>query len=60
MNSQALSSFIWSVADLLHGNFKQSEYGKVILKAKVIGDISPDLGDACTKKWEDEEEPRRR
>jgi type I restriction-modification system DNA methylase subunit len=26
-----LSSFIWSVADLLRGNYKQSEYGKVIL-----------------------------
>lgn len=27
MNRQALSSLIWSVADLLRGNFKQSEYG---------------------------------
>ena len=26
-----LSSFIWSVADLLRGDYKQSEYGKVIL-----------------------------
>ena len=25
-----LSSFIWSVADLLRGNYKQSEYGKVM------------------------------
>jgi len=25
-----LSSFIWSVADLLRGDYKQSEYGKVI------------------------------
>jgi len=25
MNQQALSSLIWSVADLLRGNFKQSE-----------------------------------
>ena len=30
MNHQALSSFIWSVADLLRGDYKQSEYGKVI------------------------------
>lgn len=29
MNHQALSSFIWSVADLLRGDYKQSEYGKV-------------------------------
>lgn len=27
MNQQALSSFIWSVADLLRGDYKQSEYG---------------------------------
>jgi hypothetical protein len=25
------ANFIWSVADLLRGDFKQSEYGKVIL-----------------------------
>ena len=31
MNHQALSSFIWSVADLLRGDYKQSDYGKVIL-----------------------------
>ncbi len=31
MKQQALSSFIWSVADLLREDFKQSEYGKVIL-----------------------------
>ncbi|MEP6605098.1 MAG: type I restriction-modification system subunit M N-terminal domain-containing protein [Nitrosospira sp.] len=31
MNQQALSSFIWSVADRLRDDFKQSEYGKVIL-----------------------------
>jgi len=29
MNHQALYSFIWSVADLLCGDYKQSEYGKV-------------------------------
>jgi hypothetical protein len=31
MNDPNLSSFIWSVADLLRGDYKQSEYGKVIL-----------------------------
>jgi hypothetical protein len=31
MNQQALSSFIWSVADLLRGDYKQSDYGKIIL-----------------------------
>ena len=29
-------SFIWSVADLLRGDYKQSEYGKVILPLTVI------------------------
>lgn len=31
-----LSSFIWSVADLLRGDYKQSEYGKVILSFTVL------------------------
>lgn len=36
MNQQGLSSFIWSVADLLRGDYKQSEYGKVILPFTVL------------------------
>ncbi len=36
MNQQALSSLIWSVADLLRGDFKQSEYGRVILPFTVL------------------------
>jgi type I restriction enzyme M protein len=36
MNHQALSSFIWQVADLLRGDYKQSEYGKVILPFTVL------------------------
>ncbi|EKS9916715.1 SAM-dependent DNA methyltransferase [Burkholderia multivorans] len=36
MNHQALSSFIWSVADLLRGDYKQSEYGKVILPFTIL------------------------
>jgi len=36
LNQQALSSFIWSVADLLRGDYKQSEYGKVILPFTVL------------------------
>jgi type I restriction enzyme M protein len=31
-----LSPFIWSVADLLRGDYKQSEYGKVILPFTVL------------------------
>lgn len=36
MNQPNLSSFIWSVADLLRGDYKQSEYGKVILPFTVL------------------------
>jgi type I restriction enzyme M protein len=36
MNQQTLSSFIWSVADLLRGDYKQSDYGKVILPFTVL------------------------
>ncbi|UPT97678.1 type I restriction-modification system subunit M [Bradyrhizobium barranii subsp. apii] len=36
MNYQNLSSFIWSVADLLRGDYKQSDYGKVILPFTVL------------------------
>jgi len=33
---QNLSAFIWSVADLLRGDYKQSDYGKVILPFTVL------------------------
>jgi type I restriction enzyme M protein len=36
LNQQQLSSFIWSVADLLRGDYKQAEYGKVILPFTVL------------------------
>ena len=36
MNQSALSAFIWSVADLLRGDYKQSEYGKLILPFTVL------------------------
>ena len=36
MNQANLSSFIWSVADLLRGDYKQSEYGRVILPLTVL------------------------
>jgi hypothetical protein len=36
MNHQSLSAFIWSVADLLRGDYKQSEYGRVILPFTVL------------------------
>ncbi len=36
MNHQSLSAFIWSVADLLRGDYKQSEYGRTILPFTVL------------------------
>jgi type I restriction enzyme M protein len=36
MNQPNLSSFIWSVADLLRGDYKQSDYGKIILPFTVL------------------------
>jgi type I restriction enzyme M protein len=36
VNHQSLSAFIWSVADLLRGDYKQSDYGKVILPFTVL------------------------
>jgi type I restriction enzyme M protein len=36
MNQQSLSAFIWAVADLLRGDYKQSDYGKVILPFTVL------------------------
>ena len=36
MSEQNLSSLIWSVADLLRGDYKQSDYGKVIMPFTVL------------------------
>jgi type I restriction enzyme M protein len=36
LNQQTLSALIWSVADLLRGDYKQSEYGRVILPFTVL------------------------
>lgn len=35
-NIQNLGSFVWSIAEILRGDFKQSEYGKVILPFVVL------------------------
>src|SRR5215208_6431773 len=35
-NVQSLSAFAWSIAEILRGDFKQSEYGKVILPFVVL------------------------
>ncbi|WP_197460887.1 type I restriction-modification system subunit M N-terminal domain-containing protein [Ferroacidibacillus organovorans] len=36
MNQRSLSAFIWSVVDLLRGDYKQYDYGKVILPFTVL------------------------
>jgi type I restriction enzyme M protein len=36
MNQPSLSAFLWAVADLLRGDYKQSDYGKVILPFTVL------------------------
>lgn len=36
MNHQETTAFIWSVADLLRGDYKQSEYGRVVLPFTVL------------------------
>lgn len=45
MNHQNLSAFIWSVADLLRGDYKQSDYGKVILPFTVLRRLDCVLAD---------------
>lgn len=36
MNQQNLAAFIWSVADLLRGDFRRSEFGRVILPLTLL------------------------
>jgi len=38
---KSLGSFVWSIAELLRGDFKQSEYGKVVLPF-VVNLVSPE------------------
>jgi len=35
-NFQDRANFVWSIADLLRGDFKQSEYGRVILPLTIL------------------------
>ncbi|RME56882.1 SAM-dependent DNA methyltransferase, partial [Candidatus Parcubacteria bacterium] len=36
MNQKNLGAKIWAVADLLRGDFKQSEFGRIILPFTVL------------------------
>lgn len=49
MNFTEKANFIWSVADLLRGDFKQSEYGKVILPFTVLRRFDCVLASSKTK-----------
>ncbi|MFB3855021.1 MAG: type I restriction-modification system subunit M N-terminal domain-containing protein [Vicinamibacterales bacterium] len=44
-----IASFIWSVADLLRGDYKQADYGKVILPFTVLRRLDCVLGDSKEK-----------
>lgn len=35
-NFQDRANFLWSIADLLRGDYKQAEYGKVILPFTIL------------------------
>lgn len=48
-NLQSLSSFIWSVADILRGDFKQSQYGRIILPFTVLRRLEAVLEDRKDK-----------
>ncbi len=44
------AAFIWSVADLLRGDYKQSEYRKVILPLTVLRRLDCVLGPASPRR----------
>jgi len=37
-NFREKANFIWSIADLLRGHYKQADYGKVILLLQFLED----------------------
>ena len=51
MNINEQANFIWSIADLLRGDFKQSEYGKVILPFTVLRRFDCVLAPYKAKFW---------
>jgi type I restriction enzyme M protein len=46
-----ITSFIWSVADLLRGDYKQADYGKVILPFTVLRRLDCVLADTRQTVW---------
>lgn len=49
--NQELADFIWSVADLLRGDYKRSEYGKVILPMTVLRRMDCVMSDTREDVW---------
>ena len=46
-----ITSFIWPVADLLRGDYKQADYGKVILPFTVLRRLDCVLADTRETVW---------
>ena len=50
-----ITSFIWSVADLLRGDYKQADYGKVTLPFTVLRRLDCVLADTREAVWKKQE-----
>jgi type I restriction enzyme M protein len=48
-NFKETANFIWGIADILRGEYKQSDYGKVILPLTVLRRLDAVLADSKTK-----------
>jgi type I restriction enzyme M protein len=46
-----IASFIWSIAELLRGDYKQADYGKVILPFTVLRRLDCILADTRDAVW---------
>ena len=45
-NTNNLAAYIWSLADLLRGDFKQSQYGRIILPFTLLRRLEGVLEDS--------------
>jgi len=52
INISEKSNFIWRIADLLRGDYKQSEYGDVILPFTVLARLDSVLEDTKDVDWQ--------
>lgn len=48
-NFSETTNFIWSIAELLRGDYKQSDYGKIILPLTVLRRLECVLADTKAK-----------